>query len=173
MLVQPRCDAARGAGSAEHPQGAASDAQELHRMLLLLQKSPEQEAALQQLLGEQQNKTSGRYHEWVTPEQFGTQFGPSDADVQAVTRWLASQGFGNIAVAAGRTTIEFSGTAGQVRNAFHTEIRRYTVKGEMPFGAAGRTGGAALCLASASNVSDSLVIAARAWINSSRSVPRR
>ena len=118
---------------AESDQGAASDAQELHRMLLLLQKSPEQEAALQRLLGEQQNKTSGRYHEWVTPEQFGTQFGPSDADVQAVTRWLASQGFGNIAVAAGRTTIEFSGTAGQVRNAFHTEIRRYTVKGEMHF----------------------------------------
>jgi hypothetical protein len=118
---------------AESDQGAASEAQALHRMLLLLQRSPEQEATLQQLLSDQQDKVSGRYHEWLTPEQFGTQFGPSDADLQAVTQWLAAQGFGNMAVSAGRTTIEFSGTAGQVRNAFHTEIRRYAVKGEMHF----------------------------------------
>ena len=114
----------------ESDQGAVSNAQALHRMLLLLQRSPEQEAALQQLLSEQQNRVSGRYQGWLTPEQFGAQFGPSDVDIQAVTQWLGSQGFGNIAVATGRTTIEFSGTAGQVRNAFHTEIRRYAVKGE-------------------------------------------
>src|SRR6202161_1495889 len=118
---------------AESDQGAASEAQALHRMLLLLQRSPEQEATLQQLLSDQQDKVSGRYHEWLTPEQFGTQFGPSDADLQAVTQWLAGQGFGNMAGRAGRTTIEFAGTAGQVRNAFHTEIRRYAVKGEMHF----------------------------------------
>jgi hypothetical protein len=113
---------------AEFDEGAVSDAQVLHRMLLLLQRSPEQEAALQQLLSDQQDKSSGRYQGWLTPEQFGTQFGPSDADIQAVTQWLASQGFGNVVVSAGRTAIEFSGNVGQVRNAFHTQIRRYAVK---------------------------------------------
>ncbi len=102
-------------------------------MLLLLQRSPEQETALQQLLSDQQNKSSGSYQSWLTPAQFGAQFGPSDADIQAVTQWLASQGFSNVVVSAGRTAVEFSGNAGQVRDAFHTQIRRYGVKGAMHF----------------------------------------
>jgi Pro-kumamolisin, activation domain/Bacterial Ig-like domain (group 3) len=118
---------------AESDQGAVVDAQVLHRMLLLLQRSPEQEAALQQLLSDQQSKSSGRFQNWLTPQQFGAQFGPSDADVQTVTQWLTSQGFSNVVVGAGRTAIEFSGTAGQVRNAFHTEIRRFAAKGEVHF----------------------------------------
>jgi hypothetical protein len=117
----------------EFDQGAAADAQALHRMLLLLRRSPEQELALQQLLNDQQDKSSGHYHGWLSPEQFGAQFGPSDADIQAVTQWLESQGFSGVAVGAGRTTIEFSGNAGQVRNAFHTQIRRYAIKGAMHF----------------------------------------
>ena len=118
---------------AEFDQGAVADAQALHRMLLLLKRSPEQESALQQLLNDQQDKASGHFHRWLTPEQFGAQFGPTDADIQEITQWLASQGFGGVVVGAGRTAIEFSGTVGQVRNAFHTQIRRYTVKGQMHF----------------------------------------
>ena len=118
---------------AEFDRGAAADAQTLQRMLLLLKRSAEQESALQELLSEQQNKASRRYQNWLTPEQFGAQFGPADADIQAVTQWLESQGFSGVVVSAGRTTIEFSGNAGQVRNAFHTEIRRYAVKGETHF----------------------------------------
>jgi subtilase family serine protease len=119
--------------NAEFDRGAAADAQALHRMLLLLKRSPEQETALQQLLNDQQDKSSGHYHGWLTPEQFGAQFGPSDADIQTVTQWLTSQGFNGITVSAGRTTIEFSGTAGMVRNAFHTEMRRYAINGQMHF----------------------------------------
>src|SRR3984885_11990002 len=106
---------------AEADQGGVPDAQVMHRMLLLLQRSPAQESALQQLLSDQQSKSSGRFQGWLTPEQFGAQFGPSDEDVQTVVEWLTSQGFSNIVVGAGRTTAEFSGTAGTVRNAFHTE----------------------------------------------------
>src|SRR5271168_2020639 len=69
-------------------QGALDDAQPLTRAVILLQRSPEQEATLRQLLDDQQNKTSANYHAWLTPEQFGTQFGPADSDVQAVTQWL-------------------------------------------------------------------------------------
>ncbi len=47
------------------------------------------------------SKSSGRYQGWLTPEQFGAQFGPSDVDIQAVTQWLASQGFGNVVVGDG------------------------------------------------------------------------
>lgn len=114
----------------EFDQGAVSDGKPLNRMLLLLRRSPEQEAALQKLLDNQQDKSSPNYHAWLTPAQFGRQFGPADSDIQTVTNWLRSHGFQVNNVAAGRTVIEFSGSAGQVKNAFHTEIHGYLVNGE-------------------------------------------
>jgi len=114
----------------EFDQGAVSDATPMSRMLLLLKRSPEQDAALQKLMGEQQSKDSPNFHQWLTPQQFGAQFGPADADVQAVTDWLTRQGFQGIKVGAGRSTIEFSGNVSQVRNAFHTEVHHFTVNGE-------------------------------------------
>ncbi len=113
--------------------GALADSQPMTRMLLLLQRSPEQEQALKQLLDAQQTKGSGSYHAWLSPQDFGKQYGPSDADVQAVTDWLARQGFQIKNVAAGRTVIEFDGTVAQVRNAFHTEIHHYVVNGGQRF----------------------------------------
>jgi len=113
--------------------GAVSDAQPLDRMLLLLQRAPEQDAALRQLLDDQLTLNSPKHHAWLTSEQFGAQFGPTDADIQATTSWLSAKGFHGIQVGPGRTAIQFSGTAGQVRDAFHTEIRRYVVNGAQHF----------------------------------------
>src|SRR5260370_8697971 len=114
----------------EFDQGPIADAQPLRRMLLLLRRNPEQETALRSLLSEQQDQSSPNYHAWLTPEQFGRQFGPAESDVQTLTQWLTTQGFTDIKVGPGRTVIEFSGNVGSVRNAFHTEIHRYLVKGE-------------------------------------------
>jgi len=115
---------------AEFDQGLVSDATPMKRMMLVLQRSPEQQAALSTLMDEQLSKDSPNYHKWLTPEQFGKQFGPADADIQAVSDWLTRQGFQQIKVGAGRTAIEFSGNVAQVRNAFHTEIHRFNVNGE-------------------------------------------
>jgi subtilase family serine protease len=82
---------------------------------------------------EQQSKNSPNYHAWLTPQDFGKKFGPADADVQAVTDWLTSHGFQNIKVSNGKTVVEFSGNVGQVRNAFATEIRKFSVNGEQHF----------------------------------------
>ena len=114
----------------EYDQGVAADSLPTERILLVLQRSTQQESALRRLLDQQQVKSSPNYHMWLTPEQFGEQFGPADADIQAVTDWLTSQGFQVNHVAAGRTIIEFSGTAGRVRQALHTEIHKYVVHGE-------------------------------------------
>ena len=115
---------------AEFDQGAVSNATPMKRMLLLLQRSPEQEAALQQFMAEQMDQESPNFHKWLTPEQFGHQFGPADADIQTVTGWLASQGFSGIRVSRGKTVIEFSGNVGQVRSAFRTDIHKFVVNGE-------------------------------------------
>ena len=104
----------------EFDRGPVADSQIANRMVLLLKRSQDQEIALRQLLDAQQDKSSKSYRVWLTPDQFGKQFGPADADILAVTDWLTARGFTGIKVGAGRTTIEFSGNVGQVRNAFHT-----------------------------------------------------
>ena len=115
----------------EFDQGSVDDSMPVNRALLLLHRSPEQESALQQLLADQQVKDAPNFHKWLTPQQFGAQFGPADSDIQTVTQWLTGHGFHDVKVAAGRTTIEFSGNVGQVRNTFHTEIHQFSVSGRM------------------------------------------
>ena len=114
----------------QYDRGAVPDSQPLHRMLLLLKRSADQEAALKALLDQQQNQSSPNYHRWLTPQEFGQQFGPADSDIQAVSGWLQSHGFQIARVSAGKNLIEFSGNARQVREAFQTEIHRYVVDGQ-------------------------------------------
>jgi Pro-kumamolisin, activation domain/Bacterial Ig-like domain (group 3) len=112
---------------AEYDSGAAPSSLPMARMLLVLQRSPQQESALEQLLAQQQDQSSPNYHQWLTPQQFGQQFGPSDQDIQKITSWLQSHGFQVAPISNGRTVIEFSGTAAQVQEAFHTTIRKYSI----------------------------------------------
>lgn len=109
--------------------GTAQATLPLQRMLLVLKRSPQQEAALRQLLDDQQNKNSSNYHHWLTPEDFGKQFGPTDTDIQTITAWLQSHGF-QVGTSKGRTVLEFSGSASQVQETFHTTIHKYLVNGE-------------------------------------------
>jgi hypothetical protein len=114
----------------EFDQGIVPDATPMKRMMLVLQRSPEQQAALSKFMDEQLSKDSPNFHKWLTPEQFGKLYGPADADIQTATGWLTSQGFTAIKVSPGRNVVEFTGSVGQVRNAFHSEIHRFTVNGE-------------------------------------------
>jgi subtilase family serine protease len=109
--------------------GTAPATLPMQRMLLVLKRSPQQEAGLRKLLDEQQRKGSPNYHKWLTPVQFGQQFGPSDSDMQTITLWLQSHGF-EVGSTKGRSVLEFSGSASQVKEAFHTTIHKYLVKGE-------------------------------------------
>jgi len=120
----------------EFDLGTAPATLPMQRMLLVLQRSPEQESALRKLLDDQQDKASSNYHKWLTPQQFGKQFGPTDADIQAITTWLQSHGF-QVGSTKGRTVLEFSGSASQVREAFHTTIHKYIVNGEQHWANAG------------------------------------
>jgi subtilase family serine protease len=106
-------------------------------MLLLLNRPPEREAALEQFLQAVHTNGSATYHKWLTPEQFGQQFGPADSDIAAASSWLASQGLTVAKTSKSRQFIEFSGTAGAVRDAFHTEIHQYSVNGETHYANSG------------------------------------
>jgi subtilase family serine protease len=96
-------------------RGAAPASLLMQRMLLVLKRSDQQEAALRQLLDEQQDKSSPNYHIWLTPDDFSRRFGPADQDIQTVTSWFQSHGFQTAQVSKGHTVIEFSGTAAMVQ----------------------------------------------------------
>ena len=102
----------------------------MQRIMLLLKRSPDQATALAELNARQIDPGSPDFHRWLTPEEFGALYGPSDDDLKAVTDWLRNSGFTIDNVSKGRIFIEFSGTAGLVQQAFHTEIHRYLVQGE-------------------------------------------
>jgi hypothetical protein len=110
-------------------RGALPDSTPLDRMQIRLTRSAEQEKSLRQLLAGQHQPGSSSYHKWLTPAQFGAQFGPSDSDIATIKTWLSGHGFHAISVTPGRQAIEFSGTAGQFRDAFKAEIHQFSVNG--------------------------------------------
>jgi hypothetical protein len=114
---------------AEFDQGRVEGGMQITHASIVFKLSAAQQGDLDQLLAEQQDPHSSNYHKWLTPEQYGQQFGPTDSDLQTITAWLQSHGF-EVGSTKGRTVLEFSGTAGQVREAFHTTIHKYIVNGE-------------------------------------------
>jgi subtilase family serine protease len=117
----------------KYDKGPVRPSMRLPFITLLIQPSADQQAALQELLAEQQDPSSPNYHKWLTPEQFGRRFGLNSADIAKITHWLRSQGFSIVQVARGRDWIAFSGTVAQVQRTFHTEFHRYKVDGEEHF----------------------------------------
>jgi subtilase family serine protease len=116
-------------------QGAASPTLPLERMTMVFSRTAAQQAALDQLLAEQQDPSSANYHKWLTPEEFGDRFGLAQADIDTVSAWLTAQGFTVDEVARARNWIAFSGIAAQVEAAFRAPIHNYLVGGKTHFAA--------------------------------------
>ena len=116
---------------AANDRGAVSTNTPAERILLLINRPPEREAAFQQLLKEQHTPGSPNYHRWLTPDEIGKNYGPADADVEAVSNWLAASGLQVSRVSKARRFVEFSGDVGRINSAFHTEIHSYMVNGAL------------------------------------------
>jgi pseudomonalisin len=114
---------------AEFDGGAADPDYKMQRMILTLQSDRGQQEALDTLIQEQQDPSSPEYHRWLTADTFAGRFGVSQDDIDRVTGWLGSHGFDIEEIPAGRRSVIFSGTAGQVANTFHTAIHTYNVGG--------------------------------------------
>ena len=115
---------------AQYDQGAADPSLQLQRITMMFQPTAAQQADLDALLAAQQNPTSPSFHQWLTPQQYGERFGIAPADLAKVTSWLESMGFTIVETPASRNFIVFSGTAGKVSAAFHTQIHNYEAKGQ-------------------------------------------
>jgi subtilase family serine protease len=120
----------RSAANPRNDRGAAPDTLSMDHMLLQLQRSPEQEQAVQAFVDTLHNPSSPDFHRWQTAEEFGARFGASQADIDTTTGWLQAHGFTVHSAYPSGMVIDFSGTAGQVREAFHTEIHYLEVNGQ-------------------------------------------
>jgi subtilase family serine protease len=114
-------------------RGVAADTFPLAHMLLVLKRPAEREAALESYIDGLTEPGSPNYHRWLTAAQIGTQYGPAQSDIAAITKWLTARGFAVNTIYPSRMAIDFSGSAGDVRAAFHTEIHRLNVDGQSHF----------------------------------------
>src|SRR5579859_1042260 len=119
----------RPEASAQNDLGRVDDTLALDHMQLLLKRPTETEAALVRFIDLLHDPKSPYFHQWLTDGQFRANFGPADADVSMVSNWLSRHGLTVNGVQAGGMVIDFSGTAGQIRDAFRTEIHRLDVGG--------------------------------------------
>jgi subtilase family serine protease len=97
---------------------------------LTFRLSASQQADMQELLREQQDRSSPNYHRWLTPEQYAARFGMTSNDLAKVTSWLQSQGLTVNSLSRNRNEISFSGSVGQVEYALRTELHRYLIDGD-------------------------------------------
>ncbi len=98
-------------------------------MYLQLKRSPEQDLAAEQFVASLTDPTSPNFHKWITAAEYGQRFGASSEDIATVSRWLESHGFIVNRVPSHNMVIDFSGNAGQVREALHTKIHTLQVAG--------------------------------------------
>jgi len=110
----------RGAVAADFP---------MEHMLLQLRRAPEQEQAFEKYLDELEDPKSPNYHHWLTAQEVGQRYGLGAQDLTTITNWLKWHGFIVNQVYPSGIVIDFSGTAGQVHEAFHTEIHNLEVNG--------------------------------------------
>jgi hypothetical protein len=83
------------------------------------------QAALDKLLAEIYDPASTNYHRYLTPEQFATQFGPTEQDYQALIQFAKTNGLTVTTTYPNRTLLDVSGSAATVEKVFHVTLSVY------------------------------------------------
>ncbi len=118
---------------AEFDRGSADLNLPMENMILSLSPRASAKADLDTLLADLQNPKSPNFHHFLTPQEFGLRFGPSDQDVSDAANWLKSHGFRIEEIANSKLWINFSGNVQQVERAFQTNIRQFEVDGQIHY----------------------------------------
>jgi subtilase family serine protease len=114
MLFLPAMDSAQAAALKIVGQAEASKSVSFDVFLPLRNKDK-----LEALLDAQQNPASSQYHKWLTPAQFGAQFGPDAATKTRAATFLRARGF-NVTVQT--RSLHVTGTADAVARIFGTHL---------------------------------------------------
>ena len=123
----------RPEANAKNDRGPVADDFRMEHMFLQLKRAPETEAALKEFMDQQQDKKSPNFRHWLMPAELGQKYGLADSDIATIKSWLEVHGFTVGYIYPTTMVVDFSGTAGQLREAFHTDIHNLDVNGELHY----------------------------------------
>jgi hypothetical protein len=115
--------------NADNDRGRVSPRLRMTDLILVLSRSPQQQAAFERFAASQYDPASPNFHHWLSPDEVGQDFGPSQADIATISNWLSAHGLSIGQQPRDHMSIRFSGTAAEVESTFHTEIHNLEVKG--------------------------------------------
>jgi subtilase family serine protease len=118
---------------AANDRGAVPDSFPMDHLLLQLKRAPALESAFKQYIDELTDKSSPNFRKWLTPQQIAAHYGLAPQDLATIQSWLQSHGFAVSHLYENGMVIDFSGDAGMIRAAFHTDIDYLTVNGHSHF----------------------------------------
>src|SRR5580700_932230 len=120
----------RPEANAQNDLGRVEDTFPMEHTLLQLKRAPALEQEFDEYIDSLTDKNSPNFHRWMLAAEQGERYGLAQQDLDSITRWLESYGFTVDYVYPNRMVIDFSGTAGEILKAFHTEIHTLEVRGE-------------------------------------------
>lgn len=88
------------------------------------------ESQLDKLVAQQQQRGSGKYHNWITQDQFNASFGPTSQELNSVQNYLNAKGLSTVFVAENNLFVKVQGTVANIQNAFHVQIHNYNFGGQ-------------------------------------------
>ncbi|MBE7211588.1 MAG: S8/S53 family peptidase [Gluconacetobacter diazotrophicus] len=95
--------------------------------------APHDTDALLALVQAAADPASPGYGQYLTPAQYAAQFGPTPAQIAAVTGFLRDSGLNNIVVEPNGLLVSATGSAAAVSQAFNTPLERVAVNGVTGF----------------------------------------
>jgi len=135
MLFATCLCAAGAAAAAPYPHGAVSAVDvgpaaafaENSQITVTVALELSNRAAMEQLISDVSTPGNPHYQQFLTPDQFRAQFGPSAAAVDAVTKSFLAQGLSVTRTATAQ--LHVSGTPAQIERAFAVQLRSFAVSG--------------------------------------------
>ena len=110
--------------------GKSADTQEFP-VTLALELNHEKE--LGQRLNDIYTPGSPSFHQYLKPEEFRAQFGPTPDQISQVSDYLQKNGFHSVTAGADGYFVHATGSAKTLNDSFHTEIHQYIGKTGQPF----------------------------------------
>jgi subtilase family serine protease len=95
------------------------------RLQLVIVLPPRNQETLLQLVQQVQDPASTNFHHYLTPQQFTEQFGPTEADYQAVIDFAGKNGLTVTGTVPGRTLVEVDAAVADIEKTLHVKMQRY------------------------------------------------
>ena len=83
------------------------------------------QAGLDGLIRQIYDRKSTNYHHYLKPAQFAAQFGPMEADYQAVVDFARAHGLTVTGTYSNRMIVKVAGSVADIQTAFHTKLHSY------------------------------------------------